>query len=160
MVGILVHRLLQRAGFSPDAADEELGQLATTILRATQSTELSDWHDVTRDAIARYRQLASQEDLREIYRAGQPYHEVPFTMQVDGQVVRGSMDCLIASPDRITVVEFKTGRPRAEHQAQAAVYKAAAEALFPGILVDSRLVYTSESVVARAAVPASAPENA
>jgi len=148
VIGILVHRLLQRAGVSPDGGDEQLRETVTMILRTTQSAELSDWESVSRDAIARYRQLASREDLRELYRAGQPYHEVPFTMRLDGRIVRGSIDCLIISPERVTVVEFKTGRPRAEHQSQAEVYKAAAKALFPGVPVDSRLVYTSDPVVA------------
>jgi len=44
------------------------------------------------------------------------------------------------------VLEFKTGRPHPEHQAQAEVYRAAAEALFPAVRVESRLVYTSDPV--------------
>jgi hypothetical protein len=46
----------------------------------------------------------------------------------------------------VTVLEFKTGRPHPEHQAQAEVYRAAAQALFPAVLVESRLVYTSDPV--------------
>ncbi len=73
---------------------------------------------------------------------------MPFTMQIDGQIVRGTIDCLIASADRVTVLEFKTGRARREHEAQAEVYRTAAQALFPGLPVESRLVYTSDSAVA------------
>jgi ATP-dependent exoDNAse (exonuclease V) beta subunit len=69
-------------------------------------------------------------------------------MQVDDRIVRGTIDCLIASSDRVTVLEFKTGKPRNEHRAQAEVYRIAAQALFPGVPVESRLVYTSDSGVA------------
>jgi ATP-dependent helicase/nuclease subunit A len=103
---------------------------------------------VSDEAIARCSHLATRGDVRDLYRSGQPYHEIPFAMRTVGQIVRGSIDCLIVSNDRVTVLEFKTGRPRAEHQAQAEVYKAAAEALFPGMSVESRLVYTSESAMA------------
>ena len=82
-------------------------------------------------AVTSFRQISSRPDVRDLYRLGRPYHEVPFTMHFDGRIVRGTIDCLIASSDRVTVLEFKTGRPRPEHQAQAEVYRAAAQALFP-----------------------------
>jgi len=63
-------------------------------------------------------------------------------MAVAGRIVRGTIDCLITSNEKVTVLEFKTGRPHPEHQAQAEVYRAAAEALFPAVRVASRLVYT------------------
>jgi ATP-dependent exoDNAse (exonuclease V) beta subunit len=110
-----------------------------------RSAELDDIDAIVTEAIARFRQLLSRKDVREIYLSGEPYHEVPFTMQVEGRIVRGTIDCLIAAANRVTVLEFKTGKPRHEHQAQADVYRAAAEALFPGVQVDSRLVYTSDA---------------
>ena len=69
-------------------------------------------------AVTSFRQISSRADVRELYRSGAAYHEVPFTMQVDGRIVRGTIDCLIASSDRVTVLEFKTGRPRNEHRAK------------------------------------------
>jgi ATP-dependent helicase/nuclease subunit A len=69
-------------------------------------------------------------------------------MRVDGRIVRGTVDCLITADDRVIVLEFKTGRARPEHRAQAEVYRAAAQALFPAKQVESRLVYTSDSEVA------------
>jgi hypothetical protein len=44
----------------------------------------------------------------------------------------------------VTVLEFKTGRPRPEHQAQAELYRRAAAALFPEAAVDARVVYGGE----------------
>ena len=67
-------------------------------------------------------------------------------MVADGRIVRGTIDCLIASNDQVTVLEFKTGTPRPEHKVQAEVYRAAAQALFPVAGVETRLVYTSDSV--------------
>jgi ATP-dependent exoDNAse (exonuclease V) beta subunit len=58
------------------------------------------------------------------------------------------IDCLIAAADRIVVLEFKTGRPREEHQAQIEVYRTAAQALFPDLPIESRLVYMSDTAVA------------
>jgi ATP-dependent exoDNAse (exonuclease V) beta subunit len=147
-IGILVHRLLQRAGFNNDLNDEEIRKLAETILSATSPAELGPSEMVTAEAVARFRQISSQEDVRALYRLGQPLHEVPFAMRVDGRIVRGTVDCLITADDRVIVLEFKTGRARPEHRAQAEVYRAAAQALFPAKQVESRLVYTSDSEVA------------
>jgi RecB family endonuclease NucS len=41
----------------------------------------------------------------------------------------------------ITILEFKTGRPRPEHQQQLELYAQAAKRLFPGAVVDGLLVY-------------------
>ena len=132
-IGILVHRLLQRADVhrraERRAASADWPGPCSTLplwLSLTIRMPLS-----TGDR-ASFRQISSRAEVRDLYRSGHPYHEVPFTMAVAGRIVRGTIDCLIASPDRVTVLEFKTGRPQPEHQAQAEVYRAAAEALFPG----------------------------
>jgi hypothetical protein len=44
----------------------------------------------------------------------------------------------------VTILEFKTGRPRPKHAAQTALYKRAAEHIFSGAIVDARLVYVAE----------------
>jgi ATP-dependent helicase/nuclease subunit A len=148
LIGILVHRLLQRVGFTTELGDEEIRELAETLLVSAVPAELGRSEAVVAEAVARFRRISSHEDVRALYRLGQPLHEVPFAMRIDDRIVRGTIDCLIASDDRVTVLEFKTGRVRPEHRAQAEVYRAAAQALFPMKQVVSRLVYTSDSEVA------------
>ena len=66
-------------------------------------------------------------------------------MRLDGVMLRGTIDCLIrTASDRVTVLEFKTGRPRDDHRVQLDLYRQAAERLFPGLSVDTRLVYPGE----------------
>ena len=147
LTGILVHRLLQRADLVANVSDEHLRLTAAAILRATPSAELEDIEGLLDAVVRKFRRVSLQDDVRELYRAGRPHHEVPFSMQIGGEIVRGTIDCLIAAADRVTVLEFKTGRARQEHEAQLEVYRAAAQALFPGVPVESRLVYTSDSAV-------------
>jgi ATP-dependent helicase/nuclease subunit A len=147
-IGILVHRLLQRKGFAAETRDEQLHQATSALLSAVSLVELGDRELLVRKVIAGFRQIASRGDLREMYESGQPYHELPFTLQAEGRIVRGMIDCLIAAADRIVVLEFKTGRPREEHQAQIEVYRTAAQALFPDLPIESRLVYMSDTAVA------------
>jgi ATP-dependent exoDNAse (exonuclease V) beta subunit len=121
-----------------------------------QSVEEIDLASLAAEAIARFRALSAQRDLKETYLSGQSFHEVPFVLTVDdwtsGQpgissrrIVRGAIDCLVAAPDRVTVLEFKTGRPHAGDRAQTELYRLAAQALFPDAQVETRLVYTSGS---------------
>jgi hypothetical protein len=143
-VGILVHRLLQREEFIAEQSDDMLRETARGMLDSAVLAELGDPAAIIEGAVTSFRQISSRADVRGLYRTGRPYHELPFAMAIDGRIVRGTIDCLVASSDTVTVLEFKTGRPRPEHQAQAEVYRAAAQALFPAAAVESRLVYTSE----------------
>jgi ATP-dependent helicase/nuclease subunit A len=143
-IGILVHRLLQREEFISEPSDDKLRQMTLAMLDAAILAELDDPASVVDGAVSGFRRISSRADVRYLYQSGRPYHEVPFTMAVDGRIVRGTIDCLIASNNQVTVLEFKTGAPRPEHEAQAEVYRAAAQALFPAVAVDSRLVYTSD----------------
>ncbi len=141
LVGILVHRLLQRSDLASDVSAEQLHQSTVALLSVISPVELADREPLIKQVIAGFRQIASRANIRELYSSGRPYHELPFTMRADGRIVRGTIDCLIASEAQVSVLEFKTGRPRQEHQAQIEVYSAAARALFPDLPVQSRLVY-------------------
>jgi hypothetical protein len=57
------------------------------------------------------------------------------------QVVRGVIDCLVLSTDAATVLEFKTGSRRPEHERQAEVYRQAVVAVVGDIPVRVRLCY-------------------
>jgi len=69
----------------------------------------------------------------------------------DGFVVSGTVDRLLVEPERIRIVDFKTGRsvPGSEaeippyHIKQMAAYAAALRVIFPGRLVEAALLYTS-----------------
>jgi ATP-dependent helicase/nuclease subunit A len=143
LVGRMVHRLLQRFGFEAEGALSH--ETALRMLRPEEMAGLSVSRTATEladDAAAAYRAIRDRQDVRALYLSGERLHEVPFTMRVEGAVVRGRIDCLVRSAsDRMTVLEFKTGRPRDEHRVQLDLYRRAAERLFPGILVDARLVY-------------------
>ncbi|MBI4887810.1 MAG: UvrD-helicase domain-containing protein [Acidobacteria bacterium] len=144
LVGIMVHRLLQRFGVEANSA--ELG--ADVALRVLGTGEVAGTPPsrpiaaLADEALAAYRSICRRSDVRDLYGAGERLHEVPFTMRVDGRIVRGTLDCLVrGGSDRLTVLEFKTGRPREEHRAQLDLYRRAAERLFPGMRVDGTLVY-------------------
>ena len=68
----------------------------------------------------------------------------------DGRVVAGKVDRLLVEDQRISVIDFKTGRvPAAEdqipasHRAQMAAYAEALSVIFPGRTIRSALLYTS-----------------
>ena len=68
----------------------------------------------------------------------------------DGRVVAGTVDRLLVEDERISVVDYKTGRPPAadeqipaSHRAQMAAYAEALQVIFPGRTIRSALLYTS-----------------
>jgi len=110
----------------------------------------ADYRALADEAAEVYRRAAGRADVAELLE-GDCLFEVPFTLvrtsraAAAGPVfVRGAIDCVRRWPDgRVTVVEFKTGAPRPEHESQLDFYVEAARALFPDQPVDGRLMYLS-----------------
>jgi ATP-dependent helicase/nuclease subunit A len=145
LLGTVVHRLLQRLGLGPERSGDGLVREIRRVLRPDEATDIGDRNAFENAVICAYDALRSRPDVRELYSSGQSLHEVPFTMRLGGAIVRGTIDCLVRSAGgHVTVLEFKTGRPRPEHQRQAELYRLAAESVFPGAAVDTRLVYVGE----------------
>jgi ATP-dependent helicase/nuclease subunit A len=140
LVGVLVHRLLQR-GLTHGASDDDaLRQIAQRLLTPDEAAE-EDVESLCNTVVDAFRRLTANEELRLLYGRGNARHEVPFTLRDGDRIVRGTIDCLVEEPGRVTVVEFKTGRPRPEHQTQAGLYTRAVRAAYPGSDVETRLIY-------------------
>jgi ATP-dependent helicase/nuclease subunit A len=73
----------------------------------------------------------------------------------DGVVVSGTVDRLLVEPDRVLLVDFKTGRraPASEaeipvpHLRQMAAYVEALKIIFPGRRIEAKLLYTAAPVL-------------
>jgi ATP-dependent exoDNAse (exonuclease V) beta subunit len=79
------------------------------------------------------------------YTAANRWHDVPFTIRLNGSVCRGTIDCLIQTgPRMMTVLEFKSGGRRPEHEVELELYRKAAVRLFPGMMVEARVVYPDD----------------
>jgi ATP-dependent helicase/nuclease subunit A len=84
--------------------------------------------------------------------AGGSLAEAPIAATLpDGRVVAGTVDRLLVTPDRIEVVDFKTGRAvpadlaavPAAHRLQMDAYAEALRVIFPGRRVSAALLYTA-----------------
>jgi ATP-dependent helicase/nuclease subunit A len=142
LLGTLAHRLVQRLGLG---ADEQAARAAlSSVIRADERPEIVDDASLIDDVISRYLCLCRRDEVLALFASGEVLHEVPFTMREETRVVRGTIDCVVRDGDRVTVLEFKTGRRRPEHAAQVQLYKAAAAAVFPDALIDARVIYAEE----------------
>ncbi|HVL67313.1 MAG TPA: UvrD-helicase domain-containing protein [Vicinamibacterales bacterium] len=145
LVGILVHRLFQAASQRPLPA-EGLEQWALALVRPEERAAADDLAAVAARAVQSWRRLGRRREVSDLLASGEVAAEVPFSMLVsepEGEVlVRGSIDAVAVHPDgRVTVVELKTGRRRALHEAQLALYVEAARRQFAGREVEGLLVY-------------------
>ena len=145
LIGTLVHRLLQRIGFS-EPASATIRDIARRLVRDEEIDESEGVAAIVDAAIAAYASICTRREVRELYAAGRTLHEVPFTATIDGKTLRGTVDCLVeTAPNRLTILEFKTGRPRPEHQAQVDVYLRAMRQAFPASTIDAILVYSEKN---------------
>ena len=136
LVGSLVHRMIERYGLEGGPRDAE------SLVRPDELVEALERGRVAARAASLYARVCTRADIRSLCGAGRRLHEVPFTMRHEGRILRGTIDCLITAPDGgVTILEFKTGRPRPEHRMQLDLYQRAAERMFPGARVEARLVY-------------------
>jgi ATP-dependent helicase/nuclease subunit A len=159
LVGTLVHRLLRRLPIVDTPDTDELGRRAKAVLMPEEAVDLEDPAGMVDQVVAAFTALCSLRDLRDLYASGLPLHEVPFTLREGDRIIRGTIDCLILRPGpvvgqdggvdqvrHVTVVEFKTGRRRPEHDSQAELYTQAIRAAYPTATVDTRLFYTAGAV--------------
>jgi hypothetical protein len=107
--------------------------------------DVPDLDALALEAAGVYVRLRGRADLTALLSAGVCHYEVPFSFVPPDRpddVVRGVVDCLVESPDgSVTVLEFKTGRPRPEHEAQAAVYADAVAAALGFGRVTVKILY-------------------
>jgi RecB family exonuclease len=146
MVGTLVHRLFQSAVPPGDAA--AVRRRARTLLRPEERAQLVAEENALTEAAVVYASLAGRADIAAILASGACDYEVPFSLKLqrgdgDGPVIlRGTIDCLVRRRDgTVFILEFKTGRRRADHERQLEIYQAAAHAMFPEATVSGRVFY-------------------
>jgi ATP-dependent helicase/nuclease subunit A len=145
LVGTLVHRVIQRVGCG--AAPGAAAELAARLMRFEETGDSVDAGSLLEEVVAAYDALSRRPDVQRLYASGPVLHEVPFTMLAEGVWLRGTIDCVVKQSDTsLTVLEFKTGRPRETHRAQVDLYRRAVAQMFPKCVVDAHLVYAGSSV--------------
>jgi len=145
LIGSLVHKLVHRFGITAEVDAELVTAVTADLARQQELPETPDREGLVQDVFARFQALRRHPAVRAQFFGGDVFHEVPFTFDDAGQIVRGTIDCLIRQPDgSIRILEFKTGRRRADHLRQAEIYQRAAAAVFPGSAVVVDVVYTTE----------------
>ena len=107
LLGTLVHRLVRRFGLDSTA---DVDAAAVDLLEPGEIVDIPESATVCAQAANAFRALCSMADVRDLYHGGTALHEVPFTLRLDGRIVRGTIDCLVVKEDAIVVLEFKTGR--------------------------------------------------
>jgi len=145
LVGTLVHRLLQRIGIGdPGSGVRNPRPIREVAAEVARGTEVDDLEGIVNAAVETYESICACEDVRVLYQTGRALHEVPFTMSIDGRIVRGTIDCVVeTAPGAFTILEFKTGRERREDSQQVRLYLRALRQVFPGAPIDARVVYAA-----------------
>jgi ATP-dependent exoDNAse (exonuclease V) beta subunit len=139
--------VLNRVGLDAKLDRTAVAALAATLLKADELVELESIERATARAADAFLAVCTRADVRARWTAGERLHEVPFTMRTADGVLRGTIDCLIRTPEGpVIVLEFKSGHPRPEHRRQLELYCQAAALIFPDAPIESLLVYTDEVV--------------
>ncbi len=147
--GRLIHAFLERLpAIEPtaraDAADRWLAGASGVAEAATRSGIIGDVLRVLDDP--RFAELFGADALA----------EAPIAAVIEeGVVVSGTVDRLLVLPDRVRVIDFKTGRRAPAtiddvpdyHLRQMAAYVAALRAIFPDRAVDAALLYTAGPIL-------------
>ncbi|QZD89356.1 double-strand break repair helicase AddA [Qipengyuania aurantiaca] len=141
--GVLIHALLERLPEVPRVHRDERarGWLAQQALDLDKSER--------EEMLARALAVLEEPGFADIFGA-QALAEIPLAATVEGQVVMGTADRLLVTPEKITVVDFKTARrpptsldgvPDSTLR-QMAAYVAALQAIYPGRAVEAAVLYT------------------
>ena len=142
--GTLIHQLLERLA---DVAVQDRHATALRWLERSAGVNLAERRQEIADTVCK---VLSDGRFSALFGAGS-LAEAPLAATLaDGRVVAGTVDRLLVEHDRVSVIDFKTGRvPDSEaaipasHRAQMSAYTEALRVIFPDRDVRSALLYTS-----------------
>jgi RecB family exonuclease len=136
--------MLQRQ-LDPATDPAQLVLDAGNLLTVTERVDLADPAPTVERAVHLFRSVWREPELAALLTRGTSHFEVPFSWfdaAGPGTCLRGAVDCLVRLPEgEVVVLEFKTGRPRPEHQQQLDLYVRAMTAVFAGAAVRGRVCY-------------------
>ena len=142
----MIHALLERL---PALAADQREQAALRWLERSGGVEETG----VREEIARtVCSLISDERFSALFGPGS-LAEAPIAAALpDGRVIAGTVDRLLVEPERVLVVDYKTGRaPHSEqdipeaHRLQMQAYREALSVIFPKRDVRAALLYTTSA---------------
>jgi ATP-dependent helicase/nuclease subunit A len=142
--GTWIHQLLERL---PEVAPDQRRSAADRWLE--RSADLADASQ-RRDIVEQVCAILSDSRFSGLF-GDNSLAEAPLAATLpDGRVIAGTVDRLLIENDRISVIDFKTGRVPATdaeipnaHLAQMQAYAEALQVIFPGRQVSASLLYTA-----------------
>ena len=144
VVGTVVHRLLQRQ-LDPALNASAVSRRALALLAEADLVDVKDPSAVADQAARLFVGLRENSELKAALADGDAYYEVPFSWAPPDQpdrLVRGVVDCLVRHRDgRVTILEFKTGERRPEHERQAQQYAEAVQAALGEAEITVKILY-------------------
>jgi len=140
--GTLIHALLERL---PGAADP-MGAALAWLGRQARDMDEAAHREMAQAAI----DVLANPEWADLF-GPDALAEVPIAATVGPQVVAGTIDRLLITPDLIRLIDFKTARRPATDAGQVSVailrqmaaYVAALEVAYPGRRVEAALLYTT-----------------
>lgn len=142
--GTWIHQLLERL---PAVAPKERAAAADRWLEHSAGVaDAPGRHEIVEQVCA----ILSDSRFSDLFGAGS-LAEAPLAATLpDGRVIAGTMDRLLVEAERISVIDYKTGRVPpsdadvpASHRAQMKAYVEALQVIFPGRRVSASLLYTA-----------------
>jgi ATP-dependent helicase/nuclease subunit A len=144
--GTLIHQLFERL---PDVAPElRIERAIAWLQRSGGVMERDEAASIAEQVCA----IMSDTRYAALFASGS-LGEAPIAATLpDGRVLAGTIDRLLVEPDRVSVIDFKTGRvPPSEaaipaaHRRQMEAYAEALRVIFPDREVRAALLYTAEA---------------
>jgi ATP-dependent helicase/nuclease subunit A len=141
--GLLIHRLLQSLPELP--ADQRETAACHFLALPAHGLSADEQEEIRHETLA----VLRHPDFAAIFGEGSRA-EVPIVGLVEGHALSGQIDRLVATEDRVLVIDFKTLRPPPATEAevapgylrQLALYRAALARIYPGREIRCALLWT------------------
>lgn len=146
--GTLIHQLLERLAAVDAEARQDAARRWLERSAAVADAALRD------DIVEQVCGILSHPDYAPLFGPGS-LGEAPLAATLpDGRVIAGTIDRLLIEDERVSVIDFKTGRvPASEaeipvaHRRQMEAYAEALRVIFPGRGIRSALLYTTGPIL-------------
>jgi ATP-dependent exoDNAse (exonuclease V) beta subunit len=147
LVGTLVHRMFEHTDTLADGNRAVLEDRLSSLVHPRERAAMPDPHEVMQEALARFEAIGRRPAVARLLALGERWHEVPFALRRQGELVHGTIDTLVIHAGVVTVIEIKTGHRAPEHERQLSLYLEGAALLFPlPMRVQGVLVYPDDEL--------------
>ncbi|MGB9720383.1 MAG: UvrD-helicase domain-containing protein [bacterium] len=147
--GDIVHKALNKVNWLDDVEIDGFVDTLSTYVKSNYARTPEEINEVDRRLKPLLREIFNDPDLRFVFykdkRDVKFKNELQLYFEEGKKDISVHIDRVLIEPDKITIIDYKTGSEKSDYIHQMKMYKRGIEAIYPGMQVSTILIYLDNS---------------